>query len=317
MNAYGTPTGLQGINLDLMHRRIGSLEEENKQLRNEASQLSRDTDDCEEAEQRLVRDIASQLANANMEVDGMADELQRYKEESRQQHEKNVSLISKLTEADVNIARLTVDNEKLAGTLQVTRDNQSKLATELADLKDRYAEVMSLLHDTQEQLRRQRRKGMPQARGGSFFPSLSTTVQPDSLASELESSLYSDFSLDSGISTDRPNYKKVFETVRCASRNSDSKASSTIGSPVHHLYPRGATQLNSVNTMLSSMSTTSGPRISSYVSPHMGGSRPPLESQGRIGGSVYSSSLSFPSIDSMGHSDSEFSVVTDSDDGYP
>nr|CAD7399215.1 unnamed protein product [Timema cristinae] len=328
-----TPTGLQGINLDLMHRRIGSLEEENKQLRNEASQLSRDTDDCEEAEQRLVRDIASQLANANMEVDGMADELQRYKEESRQQHEKNVSLISKLTEADVNIARLTVDNEKLAGTLQVTRDNQSKLATELADLKDRdnqsklateladlkdrYAEVMSLLHDTQEQLRRQRRKGMPQARGGSLFPSLSTTVQPDSLASELESSLYSDFSLDSGISTDRPNYKKVFETVRCASRNSDSKSSSTIGSPVHHLYPRGATQLNSVNTMLSSMSTTSGPRISSHVSPHMGGSRPPLESQGRIGGSVYSSSLSFPSIDSMGHSDSEFSVVTDSDDGYP
>nr|CAD7264909.1 unnamed protein product [Timema shepardi] len=313
----GTPTGLQGINLDLMHRRIGSLEEENKQLRNEASQLSRDTDDCEEAEQRLVRDIASQLANANMEVDGMADELQRYKEESRQQHEKNVSLISKLTEADVNIARLTVDNEKLAGTLQVTKDNQSKLATELADLKDRYAEVMSLLHDTQEQLRRQRRKGMPQARGGSLFPSLSTTVQPDSLASELESSLYSDFSLDSGISTDRPNYKKVFETVRCASRNSDSKASSTIGSPIHHLYPRGATQLNSVNTMLSSMSTTSGPRISSYVPPHMGGSRPPLESQGRIGGSVYSSSLSFPSIDSMGHSDSEFSVVTDSDDGYP
>ncbi|CAG2064620.1 unnamed protein product [Timema podura] len=144
--------------------------------------MSRDTDDCEEAEQRLVRDIASQLANANMEVDGMADELQRYKEESRQQHEKNVSLISKLTEADVNIARL---------------------ATELADLKDRYAEVMSLLHDTQEQLRRQRRKGMPQARGGSLFPSLSTTVQPDSLASELESSLYSDFSLDSGISTDR------------------------------------------------------------------------------------------------------------------
>nr|CAD7198402.1 unnamed protein product [Timema douglasi] len=357
----GTPTGLQGINLDLMHRRIGSLEEENKQLRNEASQLSRDTDDCEEAEQRLVRDIASQLANANMEVDGMADELQRYKEESRQQHEKNVKphfqanrggrqhcqgkppecnsyhniwVISTLvycksdaldhspTEAGLNsyfyvAVQLTVDNEKLAGTLQVTKDNQSKLATELADLKDRYAEVMSLLHDTQEQLRRQRRKGMPQARGGSLFPSLSTTVQPDSLASELESSLYSDFSLDSGISTDRPNYKKVFETVRCASRNSDSKASSTIGSPIHHLYPRGATQLNSVNTMLSSMSTTSGPRISSYVPPHMGGSRPPLESQGRIGGSVYSSSLSFPSIDSMGHSDSEFSVVTDSDDGYP
>jgi hypothetical protein len=37
------------------------LEDENRQLRSEASQLAHDTEDCEMAEQRLVQDIASQL----------------------------------------------------------------------------------------------------------------------------------------------------------------------------------------------------------------------------------------------------------------
>jgi hypothetical protein len=44
-----------------MQRRITSLEEENRQLRSEASQLALDTENCEMAEQRLVQDIASQL----------------------------------------------------------------------------------------------------------------------------------------------------------------------------------------------------------------------------------------------------------------
>jgi trafficking kinesin-binding protein 1 len=57
----GTPTSLRCINLEFMQRRIGSLEEENRQLRCEASQLAHDTEDCEMAEQRLVQDIASQL----------------------------------------------------------------------------------------------------------------------------------------------------------------------------------------------------------------------------------------------------------------
>lgn len=42
---------------------------------------------------------------------------------------------------------------------------------------------------------------MPTVRGGSLFPSMGAAPQPDSIASELESSLYSELSLDSGIST--------------------------------------------------------------------------------------------------------------------
>lgn len=62
---------------------------------------------------------------------------------------------------------------------------------------------MNLLAETQDQLRKQRKRGMPTVRGGSLFPSMGAVPQPDSIASELESSLYSELSLDSGISADR------------------------------------------------------------------------------------------------------------------
>jgi len=59
----GTPTGLRGINLEMLQRKVSSLEEENKQLRNEFVKLIHDTDDSEEQEARLVKDIAAQLGN--------------------------------------------------------------------------------------------------------------------------------------------------------------------------------------------------------------------------------------------------------------
>jgi len=323
----GTPSNLRCINLEFMQRRIASLEDENRTLRCEASQLALDTENCEMDEQRLVQDIASQLASANMEAEGLADELHRQKEECRKQHEELAILGSKLLYAESQINKLTAENEELTSNLHITRENQGHLAGELADLKDRYAEVLNLLRDTQEQLRRQRKKGLPQARSG-LFPSLGCAMNPDSIASELENSLYSELSLDSGIGADHrdrePSYKKVFETVRCASRASSSSAAS---SPVPHLYhPSHSTYLPSgagSSVMQTTATSSSGrPRMSAFVSVSSGvpnvGVPHSLRSSCRIGGSsVYSSSLSFPSIDSQ-HSDSDFSVITDSsDDSYP
>ncbi|XP_012262795.2 trafficking kinesin-binding protein milt isoform X3 [Athalia rosae] len=283
----GTPTGLRGINLDMMQRRISVLEDENKQLRTEFNNLVHDADDCEEQEARLVKDIAAQLASANMEVDGIADELDRQKEENRLQHEQIVSLTNKLAETELRLARLLAEHDEVGATLVITKDNQNILANELAEFKDRYTEVVTLLAETQDQLRKQRKKGMPIVRGGSLFPSLGAAPQPDSIASELESSLYSEASLDSGIISDRmPAFKKVFETVRTASR------ASYAGSVDANQFPR----LGSMTTSTLS-SGSSGPRMSC-------GALRPIASSG------------FPSLDSTGHSDSEGSLLTDSED-YP
>ncbi|OXU20277.1 hypothetical protein TSAR_006684, partial [Trichomalopsis sarcophagae] len=285
----GTPTGFRGINLDVMQRKISTLEDENKQLRTEFSKLVHETDDCEEQEARLVKDIANQLANANMEVDGIAEELDRQKEENRLQHDQIISLTAKLSETELRLAQLMAEHDEVNTNLTITRENQNALADELAKFKDRYAEVMNMLSETQEQLRNQRKRSMPVARGGALFPSLMAAPQPDSIALELESSLYSESSLDSGISADRiPTYKKVFETVKSASRASAN--TTTDG----HQFPR----LGSMTT--STLSSSSfGPRMSST-----------MQGRGRHVGST------FPSLDSTGHSDSEGSLLTDSED-YP
>lgn len=83
---------------------------------------------------------------------------------------------------------------------QITKENQSSLALELTDFKSRYYEVEALLRDAQEQLRKLRRRQMPIARS-AVFPSLGATSQApfDSLQSELEMSLHSEFSTDSGL----------------------------------------------------------------------------------------------------------------------
>lgn len=42
-----------------------------------------------------------------MEVDGLADELHRQKEESRQQHEELALLVNKLTQADAQLLKVS------------------------------------------------------------------------------------------------------------------------------------------------------------------------------------------------------------------
>lgn len=49
------------VSLEVMRRRIGGLEDENRSLRAQADRLMCDTDAVEEREARLVRDVSAQL----------------------------------------------------------------------------------------------------------------------------------------------------------------------------------------------------------------------------------------------------------------
>ena len=78
-----------------------------------------------------------------MEVDGITEELDKQKEENRLQHEQIVSLTAKLAETELRLAQLMAEHDEVGATLLITRDNQNTLANELAEFKDRYAEVCS------------------------------------------------------------------------------------------------------------------------------------------------------------------------------
>lgn len=78
------------------------------------------------------------------------------------------------------------------------RECQNELASELVDYKEKYSEILELLHESQEQLKQQNKRSLPTAQSvtsNSYLanPPRLSGYNPDSLASELElSSLGSD-----------------------------------------------------------------------------------------------------------------------------
>lgn len=317
-----TPTFSKSVTLDLLQKKIASLQDENKSLKIEASQLAYQTDEVEAQERKLMSDIASQLNDANQQYEGLNLELERQREENRLQHEQIVSLTSRLAEAEMRLHQLTHDNDEHITLLNITKETQNSLALELVEFKQRYQEVLALLQETQEQLRKQRKKTMPQVR--SSFMSTMSTLQPDSLQSELmESSLYSENSIDSGISGDNqrindrigrlmshlPNavsgvgyggpmssvitgatqpYKRVFDTVRCATKCGNF--ADIDNSSMTHL---GAM----------SMSSASGPRMSTMA----------ISSITTSGNNTFFGD----NIDMGNKTMSCESLASQSDDGYP
>ncbi|KQS70669.1 trafficking kinesin-binding protein milt isoform X3 [Drosophila erecta] len=322
-----TPTMSKSITLDLLQRKVNSLLDENKSLKSEATQLAHQTDEVEEHERQLMADISAQLSDANSQYDNLSLELERQREENRLQHEQIVNLTARLAEAEMRLHQLTQDNDEHLSLLHVTKENQNALALELVEFKQRYEEVLALLHSAQDQLKQQRKRSQPQARS-SFLGGLGTSgagmggslFAPDSLHCELmESSLYSENSLDSGISGDSqraadrisrmmmhmpsggmssstmggsvyagagnvPPYKRVFDTVRCAGKSGNYMDSGNVS----------MTQLGAM-----SMSSSSGPRMASMAYPagsyYRGGSNQSLGVK----------TLSSESLNSQ------------SDDGYP
>lgn len=296
-----TPMSLTSANLDLLQKKVSQLEVENKSLRNEATQIAKETDEVEEIERRLMDNIRDELSSTKDQYDHLIYELDRLKEENKTQSETIDKLTTNLTEAHLQIKELTADYDDRTNQLRITTENQNAIAMELAESKARYQEVLSLLEETQKELRNQRKRQQPTVRS-SIIPGIASLAYPpgESLQSELmESSLFSDHSLDSGIASDRGcgmmgssftqnlAYKKAFEMVRCVSKASDNLP----------------TQLGSMS--MSNSSTQ--PRMSSFAfeSGTNAAKRP----------SIYGNS-SYPA--SMGSKTySHDSLASDSEDSYP
>ncbi|XP_053623749.1 trafficking kinesin-binding protein milt isoform X2 [Plodia interpunctella] len=217
-----SPTEQESPTAAALRKRTGALERENRALREEAARLAAGADSAELAEQQLLRDIAQQLASANSEANILGDELSEERQRSADlQHQLN-SANSRLTVTERNFQQLTAEHEHTIRILEITRENQNALAAELADTKERYAEVAAHLAEAQEQLRQLRKRGEPGANVRGLMPSVAAAagLLPASLHREMHSSVFSELSLDSGIGDPlaQSSMQKVFETVQCASR---------------------------------------------------------------------------------------------------
>ncbi|CAK1552137.1 unnamed protein product [Leptosia nina] len=223
----GSPTEeKEAATAALLRRRAGALERENKSLREEAARLAAGADSAELAERQLLRDIAAQLASANSETSELGSELAEERQRSSELQQQLDSSNARLAITERNLQQLTTEHEHTLRILEITKENQNALAAELADIKERYAEVAAHLAEAQEALRQARKRGEP-VRG--LMPSVAAAagLLPASLHREMHSSVYSELSLDSGIGDPlaHSSMQKVFETVQCASRWSGASLS--------------------------------------------------------------------------------------------
>lgn len=220
------------FSFDVLQRKINQLEIENKTLHSEVAQVVKETDEVEEQERKLMSDLSEQLNTSNFQFESISFELERYKEENRLQNEQIVNLTQRLSDVQMRLHELMSENDDTISVLEITKENQNLLANELREYKEKYQETLALLQETQAMLRDKRKRSMPLTRS-SYVPGLPTGCNPDSLQTELmESSLFSENnSLDSGIHSDNgqpkptPMFKKVFDTVKCASQSSAFKNS--------------------------------------------------------------------------------------------
>lgn len=235
--------------VELLQARVDQLQVENSGLRNDVNRISVDTERLEIREQELVKDVEWELSDANVTINSLSEELAARAEESIKHQEEITNLLAQLVDLQSRCTALDRENEELLGSQAAGRESQCQLTAELAELKHNYSLLQAMYRDAQQQIRRREKQSASlwagcMARGVAAAPTDGS--QPESLASELERSLHSLGSPDSGLwptvgpalapSTSTALYnqrqsvdhiKSVFDTVRYAHRASMSATSST------------------------------------------------------------------------------------------
>ncbi|KAF4526902.1 hypothetical protein B566_EDAN008344 [Ephemera danica] len=131
---------------------------------------------------------------------------------------------------------------------------------------------MGLLSEAQEQVRKSNKRQLP----STHMQSVNKTP---AIGNELEKSLLSFHSLDSGFAVDKPSYRRVFETVRSASRSNSSTHSSNGASPANQMFGSPPVHSTTFLTSASGHSPRMSPASLHSTQTNISPFRPPLVSQ--------------------------------------
>ncbi|XP_054168368.1 trafficking kinesin-binding protein milt-like [Oppia nitens] len=172
-------------NWEDLNRRVGSLEEENLRLKNEATSRSKDIEIEEKKELQLIHDCAKQLNEANLKLLKYQDEVGLKGEDNIRQQEEITNLVTQVVELQRKIRDLTNECESLQNSLHVSQECQTELSQELLEIKEKYSTLLSAFYELQSELKKTSRLNVNNC-----------TYMPfnESLASELESTLGSEYS---------------------------------------------------------------------------------------------------------------------------
>ncbi|PWA16941.1 hypothetical protein CCH79_00012722 [Gambusia affinis] len=204
------------VHYDFLHQKLKSLEEENRKLRLEATELSTETTSYEEQEQELMMVCVEELSSANKQVVDLSEELARKVEDTVRQQEEISSLLAQIVDLQARCKGLGHENEELNHQLSASREKEAKLKSELKDLQDKYSECEDMLHEAQKDIKNLRNKSLPNSTV-QRYTALASVLPMDSLAAEIEGTFRK--GLDSPTPSEYKNHPyRVFETVKVANK---------------------------------------------------------------------------------------------------
>ncbi|XP_078621573.1 trafficking kinesin-binding protein 1-like isoform X31 [Branchiostoma floridae x Branchiostoma japonicum] len=217
------PSGL--VNIDALHKKIQTLEEENLHIRSEAAKLKTETVDYEEQEAKLVSDCVKELSTfqdelkeANTQIKQLTEELVRKNEDNARFQEESTSYLAQTIDLNKKLKKSALENEELQQHLRVAKETQQELTEELRDLEEKYQEVMGMLHEAQAEAKTMRKKTQPSSSTKRPYGSTLPGMFPlDSLASEIEHTMrqqIGDGFEGPSPKDQRTNTKRVMDTVR-------------------------------------------------------------------------------------------------------
>ncbi|XP_013773506.1 trafficking kinesin-binding protein 1-like isoform X2 [Limulus polyphemus] len=216
-----TPTEQKGHDLELLHRKVHDLEEKNFQLRSEVDLQEATLEEEEKKEMQIIQDFVKEISEAKKQITLLQEELSKKSEDCFRQQEDVTHVLSQIVEFQREIRSLSAENEDLRESLQASKDNQTTLLSERNELKDKYFELLNAFQEVQEENKKVCRTHLPNAKRWNY--SMYTPyVNPDSLASELESSLGRD---SEGYASDEllSHSKRVFQTVKYAGKSKSDR----------------------------------------------------------------------------------------------
>uniref|UniRef100_A0A1A7WHL3 Uncharacterized protein n=1 Tax=Iconisemion striatum TaxID=60296 RepID=A0A1A7WHL3_9TELE len=204
------------VHYDFLHQKLKSLEEENRKLRLEASELSTETTNYEEQEQELMMVCVEELSSANKQVVDLSEELARKVEDTLRQQEEISSLLAQIVDLQSRCKGLAHENEELSQHLRFSREKEFRLKSELKDLQDKYSECEDMLHEAQQDIKNLRNKSLPNSTV-QRYTALASVLPMDSLAAEIEGTFRK--GLDSPTPSEYKNHPwRVFETVKVVNK---------------------------------------------------------------------------------------------------
>uniref|UniRef100_A0A3B4ASH3 Uncharacterized protein n=1 Tax=Periophthalmus magnuspinnatus TaxID=409849 RepID=A0A3B4ASH3_9GOBI len=202
------------VHYDFLQKKLKGLEEENRKLRLEASELTTETNNYEEQEQELMMVCVEELS-VNKQVVDLSEELARRVEDSVRQQEEISSLLAQIVDLQARCKGLTRENEELNQHLNAARECQLQLKSELKDLQDKYSECEDMLQEAREDIKNLRNKSLPNSTV-QRYTALASVLPMDSLAAEIEGTFRK--GLDTPAPSEYTHPWRVFETVKVVNK---------------------------------------------------------------------------------------------------